>query len=68
MTTHKVFEDGYGYWNGILHGIQKSWFQDGTLQYEVNWKKGKKHGTASLYAEDGTPIYEKQRDNGNPTG
>ena len=40
--------------DGEQHGVQKSWYKDGTLHIERNYKDGKQDGVQKTWHEDGT--------------
>ena len=37
-----------------LHGLQKTWYDNGQLYYQETYKKGKRHGDLVAYWEDGS--------------
>ena len=37
-----------------LHGLQKTWYDNGQLYYQETYKKGKRHGDLLAYWEDGS--------------
>lgn len=38
----------------ILHGLQKTWYENGQLFYQENYKKGKRNGDLTAFWEDGS--------------
>jgi antitoxin component YwqK of YwqJK toxin-antitoxin module len=49
-------------------GVERRWFDDGTLYSEISFKAGLEHGPAKLYTEDGTIITSSQFENGKLDG
>jgi hypothetical protein len=43
---------------GKLHGVYKSWYEDGAPRGEGNYEDGKKQGVCKSWYEDGTPRSE----------
>jgi antitoxin component YwqK of YwqJK toxin-antitoxin module len=53
---------------GERHGVSKWWYEDGTPEYEWNYKDGKFHGVSKGWREDGTPEYERNYKDGKNHG
>lgn len=43
---------------GLLHGIEREWYEDGTLLRECTWRYDRAHGVEREWYEDGTLQYE----------
>ena len=43
---------------GKKHGIEKKYYKNGELQYEMNYLNDKRNGKCKEYDEDGTLRYE----------
>ena len=54
--------------NGEQHGIQKSWYENGTFHTERNYKDGKQDGLQKSWHEDGTLMSEYNYKDGKQHG
>jgi len=43
--------------NGIIHGSHKTWFTNGKLDTEINFKDGKRHGLFASFYYNGDPYH-----------
>lgn len=61
---------GYAYADGRFerHGLQQSWYSDGTLRWEKRYDHGVKQGISQAWTPDGSPEYERDYAHGEPAG
>ena len=52
------------YKEGILHGKQTSWYENGQQRGDGNHKDGNLHGTFTLWDEKGQLIFETTYEDG----
>ena len=50
--------------NGVQHGIQRRWCEDGSLLSECTFVHGKLHGVARLFTETGLAYIDENFENG----
>ena len=46
------------YGDGLLQGLEESWFEDGTLRTKVNYVDGAFHGLYTQWFKDGDRLEE----------
>ena len=47
---------------GVYHGVVREWWENGNLQTETEFSKGKRHGKNTYWDEDGKLIKEQVYD------
>jgi len=52
------------YKDGVLHGMQREYYDRGQLRQETEFKDGEQHGIYKYYAEDGTVLLSYTYKNG----
>ena len=57
-----------GYLAGLLHGVEETWYADGTKQGSVHWVQGALHGAVQWWDRDGQQTVEGVFDEGRPCG
>lgn len=63
LLTYKSKSLEYTYYlknsKRVLHGLHRSWYPDGQLEAEYNYKDGKEHGLYKVWYKDGRLLLEK---------
>ncbi len=65
ISGHLTLE--YNFVNGDMHGIQRKWDHNGTIQSEYNYKNGDKHGIQREWDNSGQLLVEENYVNGKLT-
>ena len=56
--------DENNYFDNKLHGIQYSWYFNGTLRYKDNYAHGEKHGIQLNYNAQGVIVHKEDYNHG----